>query len=172
MKALRQEHGTKSLWANQLWPGCVMPHLITTFPEYWGRGLLQSLVFSALLYAAEIWTLKGDDQRRIDALEMWVWQRTMRRINFSIINKIQEPVRLSILCERRILEYFGYVTWREVGNLKKDILLGKAPGKKGRGRSLIRWSDIIKAWIGSVVKAAAQTRHRDGWRAPLGAIWS
>ncbi len=57
------------------------------------------------------------------------------------------------------------------GNLEKDILFSKAPGKRGRGRSPTRWSDIIKVRIGSVVNAVVQTRDRDRWRILLGAIW-
>ena len=48
----------------------------------------------------------------------------------SIVNEIQEPVRLSVLCERRILEYFGLVNSTEGSNLERDILFGKAPVKE------------------------------------------
>ena len=92
--------------------------------------------------------------------------------NISIFNKIQEPVRSSVLYEKRILKHSGYVTRREVGNLGKDILLGKSHGKRGRGRSPTRWSDIIKARMDSMLRVASQARNRNGWRALLGAIRS
>ena len=44
----------------------------------------------------------------------------------------------------------------EDGNLKKDIFFGKAPGRRGRGRSPTRWSDTIRAWMESVVGAAKE----------------
>ena len=81
---------------------------------------------------------------------------TIRKTKFSIVNDIQEPVRLSVLCERRILRYFGHVTSREFDNLEKDIQLGKAPGKRGKG-SLTRLSK--REW--AVVRAAPQARDRD-----------
>ena len=31
----------------------------------------------------------------------------------------------SVLCERRILQYFGHVIKKEIGNLEKNILFGK-----------------------------------------------
>ena len=71
----------------------------------------------------------------------------------DVINEIQEPVRLSVLSERRIPEYFEHVT-RDVENLEKDILFGKAQHKRGRGQSPIRWSDIIKTRMGSVLRAS------------------
>ena len=82
----------------------------------------------------------------------WAAQQT----KISIINEIQEEVRLSIICEGHILGYFGHVIMREVKNLKKDIFLGKAPGETGRGRSPFRWSDISEARMSSVVRAASQ----------------
>ena len=39
------------------------------------------------------------------------------------------------------------------GKSQKDILFGKVPGKRGRGRSLTRWSYIVKARMGSVSKS-------------------
>ena len=94
-----------------------------------------------------------------------------RRTNISIINEIQEPARLSIVCERRILGYFGHETRREVGNLEKDILFGKDPRKRGRGRSPTRWSQIVKARMDFVVRATTQAQDRDEWSALLGAMW-
>ena len=38
--------------------------------------LVNALVFSVFLYAAETWTVREADRRRIDALEMWCWLAT------------------------------------------------------------------------------------------------
>ncbi len=142
------------------------------------KRLIKSLVFSVFLYASETWTLKADDKRRIDAFEMWVWRRMLRipwtakRTNASIVKELDEPVRLSAICESRILGYFGHVIRREDGNLEKDVLLGKPPGKSGRGRSPTRWTDGIRAQMGSVVSAAAETQDRERWCALVGAVRS
>ena len=141
------------------------------------KRLIQPLVYSVFLYGVETLITKTNSKRRIDAFVMWVWRRMLRiltsarRTNISIVNEIEEPVRLSILWERRILGYFGHVTRREVRKIEKDILLGKAPGKRGRARSPTRWFDIIKAQMGSVVRAASQTQDSDRWCALLGEIW-
>ena len=45
-----------------------------------------------------------------------------------------------------------HVVTRNEKNLEKSILFGKAPGS--RGRSSIRWTDIIKMAIGSVTMTA------------------
>ncbi len=142
------------------------------------KGLIRSLVFSVVLYGAETWTLKKEDRRRIDAFEMWVWRRMLRipwtayRTNISIVEELDEPTRLSVLCEKRILGYFGHVVRRDADNLEKSILFGKTPGTRGRGRSPTRWSDIVRTRIGSVTEAAAEAQDRDRWRTLLRAVQS
>ena len=64
------------------------------------------------------------------------------------------------------------MTRREVGNLEKDILFGKTPGKRERGRSATRCSDLIDERIGSEVRAAPQTQNCGKCHALLGLIWS
>ena len=115
------------------------------------------------LYAAKTWTMKAEDKTRIDTFETEVWGRmlripwTARRTNVSIVNELDEPIRLSALCERCKLGYFGNtIMRREDGNLEKDILFGKAHGRRGRGRSPTRGSDTIRARMGSVVRAAKE----------------
>ena len=103
-----------------------------------------------------------------DAFEMWVWRKmlripwTARRTNVSIVNELDEPIRLSALCERCKLGYFGNtIMRREDGNLEKYILFGKAPSRGGRVRSPTWWSDTIRAEMGSVVGAAKEAQDRD-----------
>ena len=54
---------------------------------------------------------------------------TARQTNVSIVNELDVPIRLSVLCERCKLEYFGHIMRREDGNLEIDIVFGKASGK-------------------------------------------
>ena len=68
--------------------------------------------------------------------------------------------------------HFRAFSSRDQKRLQKDILRGKTPGKRERGRSSTEWSDIIKARMGSVVRSASQAQDRDRWRALLGAIQS
>jgi len=39
------------------------------------KRIIKCLVWSVALYAAETWTSTQEDRDRIDALEMWIWQR-------------------------------------------------------------------------------------------------
>ena len=51
----------------------------------------KAVVFLAVMYGCEIWTMKKAEHQRIDALELWCWRRllrvpwTARRLNLSSI---------------------------------------------------------------------------------------
>ena len=38
------------------------------------------MVFPAVMYGCESWTIKKAEHRRIDAFELWCWRRLMREI--------------------------------------------------------------------------------------------
>ena len=138
------------------------------------KKLVKTLVFPVFLSGAETWTLKQEDRRRIDAFEMWVWRRmlripwTARRTNVSIAEELDEPNRLSSLCEARILRFFGHVARRDGENLEKSIVFGKVPGTRGRGRSPTRWTDCVRRRTQFVTAAAAMAQDRDQWRDIVG----
>ena len=44
------------------------------------KKMIKALVWSVALYGCETWTLKLEERRRIEALEMWLWRR-MERIS-------------------------------------------------------------------------------------------
>ena len=40
--------------------------------------LVKAMVFPAVMYGCESWTVKKDECRRIDAFELWCWRRLLR----------------------------------------------------------------------------------------------
>ena len=40
--------------------------------------LVEAMVFPAVMYACESWTVKKAERRRIDAFELWCWRRLLR----------------------------------------------------------------------------------------------
>lgn len=101
-------------------------------------NLVRTLVFSIFIYGAETWTIKKADRNRIDAFEMWCWRRmlgipwTARRTNLSILAQLKIRTRLSTICMRRILEYFGHIARKDSDNLEKLMVTGKVEGKRLR----------------------------------------
>ena len=39
--------------------------------------LVKAMVFSAVMYGYESWTVKKAEHRRIDAFELWCWEKTL-----------------------------------------------------------------------------------------------
>ena len=133
--------------------------------------LLKTLVFPVFLYAAETWTIKMADRKRIDAFEMWAYRRMLRiswtekKTNVSILNALKVETRLSTICFQRIMQFFGHIVRRQGENLEKLIVQGKVEGKRKRGRSPSRWIDQVEECAGQSLGAVIRiAEDRDAWR--------
>ena len=42
------------------------------------KKIVKTVIWSVALYSAETWSLRKEDIRRIEALEMWIWRRIER----------------------------------------------------------------------------------------------
>ena len=77
--------------------------------------LVKAMVFPAVMYGCESWTVKKAESRRIDALELWCWRRllrvpwTARRSNQSILKEINPGISLEGMMLRLKLQYFGHL---------------------------------------------------------------
>ena len=108
--------------------------------------IVKAMVFLAVMYRCERWTIKKNEGQRIDALELWCWRRllrvpwTARRLNQSILKKINPEYSLEGLMLK--LQYFGHVM-RRADSLEKTLMLGKIEGRSRRGRQRVRWLESI-----------------------------
>ncbi|KAI8437457.1 hypothetical protein MSG28_011780 [Choristoneura fumiferana] len=132
--------------------------------------IMRCLVFPIFLYGAETWTLRKQDRRKIDALEMWCWRRLLRipwtahRTNVSILKELNIQERLSSTVQIRILKFFGHIT-RNEDSMERLVVQGKVEGKRSRGRSPTRWTDLIKSVTHSNINDCSHSaRHRATWR--------
>ena len=95
--------------------------------------LVKAMVFPAVMYGCESWTVKKAERRRIDAFEWWCWRRllrvpwTARTSNQSILKEISPGCSLEGLMLKVKLQYF----WPPD---TKSWLIGKDPdaGKEWR----------------------------------------
>ena len=75
--------------------------------------LVKAMVFPAVMYGYESWTIKKAECQRIDALKLWCWRRllrvpwTARRSNHSITKEISPEYPLEGL--KLKLQYFGHL---------------------------------------------------------------
>ena len=77
--------------------------------------LVKAMVFLVVMYECESWTIKKDENQRIDASELWCWRRllrvpwTARRSNQSILKDISPECSLEELMLKLNLQYFGHL---------------------------------------------------------------
>ena len=76
---------------------------------------VKTLVFPAVMYGCESWTIKKAEHQRIDAFELWCWRIlfrvpwTARRFNQSILKEISPEYSLKGLMLKLKLQYFGHL---------------------------------------------------------------
>ena len=76
----------------------------------------KAMVFPAVMYGCESWTIKKAESQRIDAFELWCWRRLLRvpwtamSSNQSILKEINPEYSLEGLLLKLKLQYFGYLT--------------------------------------------------------------
>ena len=97
--------------------------------------LVKAMLFPAVMYGCESWTIKKAEHWRIDALELWCWRIllrvpwTARRPNQFILKEISPEYSLEGLMLKLELQYFGHLMQR-TDSLEKTLILGKTEGKK------------------------------------------
>ena len=100
--------------------------------------LVKAMVFPAVMYGCESWTIKKAERQRIDAFELGCWRRllrvpwTARRSNQSILNEISPECSLEGLMLKLKLQCFGH-QMRRTDSFEKTLMLGKIEDRRRRG---------------------------------------
>ena len=77
--------------------------------------LSKAMVFPAVMYGCESWTIKKAEHQRTDAFELWCWRRllrvpwTARRSNQSILKEISLEYSLEGLMLTLKFQYLGHL---------------------------------------------------------------
>ena len=109
--------------------------------------LVKCFVWSVVLYAADTWTLRWNEQNQLEVFEMWVWRR-MERVQWTdgiknavVLERVGEGRIMLELIRKRKRNWLGH--WLRRNSLLKNALEGMVNGKKVRGRRRYQMIDNI-----------------------------
>ena len=75
--------------------------------------IVTAMVFPAVMFGCESWSIKKAECQRIDGFELWCWRRLFRiptrRSNQSILKEINPEQSLEGLTLKLKLQHFGHV---------------------------------------------------------------
>ena len=132
---------------------------------------MKALVWPVATYGCKSWTLRKNEETRLDASEMKGLRRilqslwTAKKTNEWVLNKGGVKSELLDTVKARKLAYYGHTVRKQASCLEKEIMQATMPGACRRGRPRTAWMDNIKTWTGLLVdESIRMTEDTDKWR--------
>ena len=143
--------------------------LTKSFSRRVKKKLIKTLVWTTLLYGCETWTIRKDEVRRLEAMEMWLWRRmerisyTERVTNEEVLRRVGEERQLLNLIRNRKKNWIGHILRGD--GIVKEVIEGRMEGKRSIGRPRAGMlDDLVVVSYGDTKRRA---EDRGGWRSWL-----
>jgi hypothetical protein len=143
--------------------------------------LVQSLVFPAVTYGCESWTLLASQWEKLRAFERICYRRVMgisyreHMTNEQVYARAASGPMLEAFVRKRKLSYFGHIARHD--SLEHKIMVGTMPGTLRRGGQRKGWADDIVSWIGQAMchrctfpEAVRQAQDRNSYRVMISKV--
>src|SRR6218665_1039931 len=131
------------------------------------KRIVKAIICSVALYAAETWTYRKEDIRRLEAFEMWVLRKMEKiswrdvRTNEEELQMVQEARSLMDVSWRRRKNWIGHIPRGE--SLLREAIEGRMIGKRPRGRKQLGMlNEFLKESSYAELKRKAENRKE--WR--------
>ena len=110
--------------------------------------IVKAMFFPVIMYGYESWTIKKAECQRIDAFELWCWEKTLESpLDCKEIQLVNPKGNQSWIFTRRTdAEAEAPIQLppdSKSQSLEKTLMLGKIEGRRGRGQQRMRWLDGI-----------------------------
>ena len=132
--------------------------------------VLNTCVFSSMLYGCEAWVLTKEIQRRILAFERKCYRKmlqiswTQKVTNEQLYDRIKPKENILQKVIKRKLRLFGHICRMDNARKLKTLVFGEMEGDNKRGRPHREWLDDIKDWChGSVQELGHIALDRNRW---------
>ena len=126
------------------------------------------------MYGCESWTTKKAEHQRIDAFELWYWEKTLESpLDCREIKSVRPKGNQAwIFIGRTVAEapIFCHLMQR-ANSWEKSLILGRIEGRKYWGRQRMKWLDsIIDSMDMSLSKHWEIVKDREAWHASVHGI--
>ena len=116
--------------------------------------LMKAQVWPVATYDCESWTLRKNEETRLDAFEMKGLRKILRvswtakKTNEWVFNKSGVKRDLLDSVKERKLTYYGHTMRIQGSCLEKEVMQGTMPGARKRERPRTAWMNNINTWTG------------------------
>lgn len=132
---------------------------------------VKAYVWSVLLYAVEVWTIKAVDIKKLEAFEMWIYRRILKIpwthfvSNSEVLIQIHRSRELLAIIKKRKTAYLGHIMRNPKYKLLQTITRTNIEGRPAKGRKEITWLKNIQMWTGirEVGSLLSEARNREAF---------